>query len=142
MKISTEIPKMGTHSLIIMRVKQDDETYRVWSVLYQQFDGYVQGVGLDLVTFLRDMKIVNGFDPYHKDKQANGPGCLFAQIISHFKKDVGGAYLEDPTDIELAEYNYYVDVSNMTINVKLQYGETVLHEGSPSDVLNKITVIK
>lgn len=124
---------MGTHSLIIMRVQKVDETYQIWSVLYQQYDGYVEeGVGKKLFYFLYNMKIVNGIRITHKtdknDKIANGAGDLFAQIIGYFKKKVGGAYLcsPDPEDGQLEEYNYYVDVKDdYSINITVKDSEAI-----------------
>ena len=111
---------MGTHSLIIMRVKLDDGSYLIWAVLYQQLDGYFSGVGKTLVQFLSGMVITNGIKFGEKRKTANGPGCLFAQIITLFKTGVGGAYLEQPDVEEGEEYNYYVDVIDKKIEITLK----------------------
>ena len=109
---------MGTHSYIIMRVKHG-ETWVVYCKLYQQYDGYPEGVGMDLLNFLVVKKLVNGFgdDP----NQANGAGCLFAQIVAKFKNGVGGAYITNPNDNDLEYFNYYVDVDedNRTIRFSI-----------------------
>lgn len=97
---------MGTHSLIIMREQREDGTFVIYAVLYQQYDGYPDGVGKDLLNFLNVMNIVNGFGRHDVGhKVANGSGDLFAQIIGLFKKEVGGAYLHAPTDEDLEEWN-------------------------------------
>lgn len=109
---------MGTHSYIIMRVKRG-ENFVTYCNLYQQYDGYPTGVGLDLLNFLIKKVMVNGFggDP----NQANGASCLFAQIVAKFKLGVGGAYLEDPNSTDLEYFNYYVDVDDekKEINFKI-----------------------
>ena len=96
---------MGTHSLIIMRVKREDGIYDVYCVLYHQYDGYFcGGIGQRLLEFLNDMKLTCGIEYnlilLHKigscmiqssisrdlnQKNANGAGDLFAQIIVHLK---------------------------------------------------------
>jgi hypothetical protein len=149
---------MGTHSLIVMRVQQPDGSFKVWCTLYQQFDGYMSGVGKTLFTFLADMSLVNGIpitlDPATMKTQspknvANGPGCLFARIVTVMKLKCGrydqkgndfpgGAYLCDPSEwiSDQQEYNYFVDVCDKTILVKACHGDTLLFEGTPRDALN------
>ncbi len=66
--------------------------------MYRQFDGYLRGHGLELATFLLDMKIVNGLGLERK-RVANGAGCLAAQIIAQFKTAPGDFYIESiPSD--------------------------------------------
>ena len=85
---------------------------------YQQFDGYPAGVGKDLAEFISKIKLVNGIPlPRNEVKlgeMANGAGCLFAQIVQHFKTEIGGVYIEPPTEeyLRVADrlYDYYVDV--------------------------------
>jgi len=77
----------------------------------QQFDRYLSGIGIKLINLLIKIKLVNGI-PCEKytTNMANSSGCLFTKIINHFKTGVGGCYIISPTDDELQEYNYYVDV--------------------------------
>lgn len=127
---------MGTHSLIIMRVKSKDGTYQIWAVLYQQLDGYFDGVGRILVEFLSGMIITNGIAFGEKRKTANGPGCLFAQIVALFKKEVGSAYLQPPVE-DVEEYNYYVDVTtDNKIEITLKSGDDTAFKGSPEEAEN------
>jgi hypothetical protein len=71
------------------------------------------------MNFLLSKKLVNGFQ--NSGNEANGAGCLFAQIIAHFKTGVGAAYLTNPHDDDLEDFNYYVDVDdqNLTISVSI-----------------------
>ncbi len=103
---------MGTHSMIIMRVKKRDE-FVTYCKLYQQYDGYPSGVGMQLLNFLNKITLVNGFVS-SSTNAANGASCLFAQIVSIFKSGVGGAYIVDPNSTDLEYYNYYVDVDDST----------------------------
>jgi hypothetical protein len=61
-------------------------------VLYRQFDGYPEGHGKALRNFLKGKEIVNGYSS-GDEKNFNGMGCLTAQVIAHFKKDIGNFYV-------------------------------------------------
>jgi hypothetical protein len=44
-------------------------------------------------------------------KQANGPGCLYAQLIAHLKVTVGSIYLELPSTPVLVAFEYEIRAS-------------------------------
>ena len=79
---------MGTRCLTVMENNQGEEIV----VMYRQMDGYPDGHGAELEKFLDGMVITNGISSL-KGKTANGMDCLAAQIIAHFKVDVGNFYL-------------------------------------------------
>ena len=74
--------------------------------IYQQYDGYIEGVGYDIANYILDKTIVNGFGLGDNSNKANGFDCLIAQFIRDFKKDIGGLYITTENDIQ--EYNYNV----------------------------------
>ena len=80
--------------------------------MYRQYDGDLRGHGAELLAFLEPLKMVNGFS-IGEPNQANGAGCLAAQMIAHFKVDVGGFYIEPPMVEGLYEndYTYTIKVS-------------------------------
>ena len=126
---------MGTRSLIIMRTKNKDGNYVIWCIIYQQYDGYIKGVGQRLVEFLSKIKLVQGI-PFGTDISniANGSGCLFAQIISYFKTGVGGTYMVPPDNYQEEEYNYYVDINpDLTIDIIMKHGNKIIFQ----DNINK-----
>lgn len=102
---------MGTHSLIIV----SNNSGHIYTIIYQQFDGYLNGVGIHLTNFLSGFKIgtftfiisnnyfVNGLSDMGRNKIANGAGCLAAQIVAHFKTEPGGTYLESLGSRSLTE---------------------------------------
>ena len=97
---------------------------------YRQMDGYPSGHGQELVDFLKGIEIVNGIqmggEP-PKLQQANGAGCLAAQILTHFKTSVinhtygeGGMKIREGDNVggiyvvpigQTEEYNYGVKVN-------------------------------
>ncbi|NDC87148.1 MAG: hypothetical protein EB088_16300 [Betaproteobacteria bacterium] len=78
--------------------------------LYRQYDGYPSGHGAELAEFLDGYDIVNGFGQ-KREKLANGMGCLAAQMVAHFKTEVGNFYLHAPVldrdDGQDFEYHVY-----------------------------------
>jgi len=109
---------MGTRSLTRVIPRQDGLSFNKGHLhpekamvnMYRQFDGYPDGHGIDLAEFLKDIKIVNGI-PLNKESgnQANGSGCLAAQMVKHFKEDIGYIYLH-PHDNESGWEDYIYTV--------------------------------
>lgn len=95
---------MGTRSKTSFIEKIGGKRKHLVSV-YQQYDGYIEGVGYDIARYILSKKIINGISGDTKDK-ANGFGCLIAQFIRDFKTDVGGLYIVDELDTQ--EYNYNI----------------------------------
>lgn len=98
---------MGTRSLT--RVFDDD---RQLVNMYRQMDGYPSGHGIALFEFLDGLQLVNGISLTNaKERIANGPGCLAAQLVAHFKQGPGGIYLHPPADTNCdQEYEYHLTV--------------------------------
>lgn len=114
---------MGTRSLTF--VKQSDKKSKNIVCMYRQFDGYIDGHGFDLKNKFGNTEIINGISGQTAPDYANGMGCFAAQMISHFKEEIGGIYLErtDLDDVNnLEEYNYtiYIDDSNNDLNETLK----------------------
>lgn len=145
---------MGTRSLTVVC---DSETKLEILTLYAQWDGYPKHHGRLLLKFLRGFQIVNGIGSYNSpEKQANGPGCLAAQIVAHFKRrkpktknreasgPIGGFYLE-PTGTRNAgeEYIYKVIVSASDFVVEIQDGNgKLITSGNPTQLLKWISKSK
>jgi len=96
---------MGTRSTIKF-IERNDSNDTVIASIYQQFDGYPDGVGAHLFEFLNSFTIVNGLGMDNNQNTANGPGCLAAQFIAKSKVAPGGFYMTGPNDNQ--EYNYSV----------------------------------
>ena len=96
---------MGTRSKTSFIKKIGDNRVHLVSI-YQQYDGYIEGVGYDIANYILDKTIVNGFGLRDNSNKANGFDCLIAQFIRDFKKDIGGLYITTENDIQ--EYNYNV----------------------------------
>lgn len=125
---------MGTRSLTVM-IQDEWEEQKEICVLYRQYDGYVEGHGHELAKFLSTFRVVNGLGGVSSYQLANGAGCLFAQIIAHFKDEPGGFYLYPPGSRD-EEYVYFVTAGhNKPIHVRvLAYGEEIF-SGKPEELL-------
>lgn len=95
---------MGTRSKTSFIEKIGGKKRHLVSV-YQQYDGYIEGVGHEIANYILSKKIINGISGDTKDK-ANGFACLIAQFIRDFKTDVGGLYIVEEVDTQ--EYNYNI----------------------------------
>lgn len=113
---------MGTRALIKIR----DESNSVVVCLYSQWDGYPSGLGVELAAFLNDIKMVNGFTGQESGPVANGLGCLAAQMVVHFKKQVGLYYLVDSKQDHGPDYVY--DVCRNRVKVT-NYTEEIIYNG-------------
>ena len=95
---------MGTRSLTFVY----DEDGKKLINMYRQYDGYPSGHGKDLAEFLEPITMVNGIG-MTKAVIANGPGCLAAQLVAHFKDGPGGIYLEPTTAVDCGQdYEYHI----------------------------------
>lgn len=138
---------MGTRSTI-MFVQQwtgkNNEIYQKPLVnIYQQYDGYINGVGYDLARWLLSKKICNGFNSETDKSYANGVGCLAAQFVRDFKNEIGGLYVTPMEDTENYNYKVIVDESKVgdlnyvsTITVTRFDDEEPIFVGTPSELLN------
>ncbi len=109
--------------------------------IYRQFDGYPDGHGKELFDFAKNMTIVNGFTGGMKaGTHANGAGCFAAQLVKHFKEDIGGIYITTKDDRQ--EYDYFLYVrgpgsnfggakpTDPTIYLVLKSGKDTLFSGT------------
>lgn len=121
---------MGTRSTIKFF---DEGTDSSLVTVYQQFDGHIDGVGLDLARFLESKKVVNGFSAGHTMElgYANGMGCLAAQFIAFAKTRIGGLYIVGGDAKE--SYNYEVRLKDSKFEIRVDD----LFVGSPKELINK-----
>lgn len=110
---------MGTRSLTVF---QDGEVEI--AVMYRQFDGYPSGMGNDLKEAFGGFQIVNGYSG-KGTKQANGMGCLAAQVVASQKEGCGGIYLYPAGKRDCGEeyiYTLYCDGETGPLKMKVQAG--------------------
>lgn len=126
---------MGTRSTTKFIRKRGEKLEPLVNI-YQQYDGYIEGVGHEIAEFILSKKIINGIG-YGQDTEeyANGFECLIAQFIRDFKTRVGGLYITPMDDVE--EYNYEVvcnDNNDITIKVT-NWDNALIFSGTPTELL-------
>lgn len=94
---------MGTRSTIKFYEKIEEDLYFLCNV-YQQYDGYIGGVGNSIKRFIKSKPFVNGIGS--DENVFNGAGCFVAQFIKEFKTRPGGLYIYSEEETE--EYNYKI----------------------------------
>ena len=136
---------MGTRSLTVVTNEHEEEIM----VLYRQFDGSLDGHGQELLDFLKPLRITDGIlrttNGISNDSTniANGMGCLAAQIVAHFKDEVGGFYLYPAGTRDCGEelvYTVYLKEKILCLKIEdscLEDGNTeidsVIYDGSVSN---------
>jgi len=76
--------------------------------IYRQYDGYPSGHGHELAQFLDSKTLVNGYSDKNSF-EANGMGCLAAQLIVQLKHGVGGIYIYPVSSTDcFQDYEYHV----------------------------------
>ncbi len=76
--------------------------------IYRQYDGSPSGHGHELAQFLDSKTLVNGFGKQNSF-EANGMGCLAAQLIVQLKHGVGGIYIYPVSSTDcFQDYEYHV----------------------------------
>lgn len=117
---------MGTRCLTIIYSEWNDKPL---CGLYRQFDGYLSGHGAELKEKFGKFKIINGIPMGDNTEKANGMGCLAAQIVAHFKTEIGHFYIESADDYQ--EYNYHLYSKDGKIWAKVTgyNNEEVIFEG-------------
>ena len=111
---------MGTRCLTFVYdgSNSDDGTNEPIMCIYRQYDGYPSGHGHELAQFLNSKTLVNGYGEQNS-VEANGMGCLAAQLVVQLKHGVGGIYIYAPMvgrdhwqDYEYHVYDNKVIVQN------------------------------
>lgn len=95
---------MGTRSLT--RIIEDNKPLLC---MYRQYDGYPSGQGAELAEFLLGLHMVNGMSG-DTTRVANGAGCLAAQLVAHFKTELGGICIY-PANTKNAGQDYEYDIN-------------------------------
>ncbi len=126
---------MGTRSLTTFIDESKDEEI---VVMYRQYDGYPGGHGRDLLNFINGIKVVNGIPGGKRTKQmANGIGCLAAQVVGHFKREVGYFYLYTADTRDHGEefvYTIYAKDNKLKVKVEDVYGDKVIFDGNTKEM--------
>jgi hypothetical protein len=137
---------MGTRSLTKVIQTWEDESgkkqRKPFTCMYRQFDGYLDGHGLELAEWLSQYTVVNGMRIDENRKIANGMDCLAAQMFQHFKDGPGNIYCMHPDAKDCWEqYLYEVEEEKddgILLTVYDTYSNKEIFHGTPEELLTKI----
>ena len=132
---------MGTRSLI--KIKDDKKTILC---IYQQYDGSLGGVGLDIYNILNHgrSEIINEFSGIDASPDKfNGMGCLATFLLARIKlnqsRTIGGVYIYPPS-AEREEYNYTLTDKNGIIYMRVtDWSNKVLYNDKLNNFRKHIT---
>ena len=112
---------MGTSARVIFK----SEGQTVFN-MRAHYDGYPDGVGLDLARIILEGKLVDGLGQNRTlGAYFNGDACMAASVISLMKKEPGNIYLYTTSYDFDANYTYKINVNkNNTIDFKMTGGRS------------------
>jgi len=137
---------MATRALINFVEREDGVSFsehpgvdKIHIQIYKHYDGYPEGLGVDLANFLDGYDVVNGLSTGYQGPVANGMGCLAAQTVSYLKDEPGNVYLQKPIEKDWEDYEYFVwvkDHAELWISI-FDYDGNCIFVGEPDELLTK-----
>ena len=111
--------------------------------IYHHYDGYPEGLGVTLASYLDDKKLTNGLGGDNHDV-FNGLGCMAASIVAELKDGPGNVYIEDPERKHgWLDYEYFVwGDDHKDIWISIFDGDECIFVGKPNKLLNKYSQTK
>tara|TARA_R110002012_G_scaffold251321_1_gene429261 strand:+ start:253 stop:675 length:423 start_codon:yes stop_codon:yes gene_type:complete len=110
--------------------------------IYHHYDGYPEGLGVQLASYLDGKRITNGLggreDQNYYD-YFNGLGCLAASLVAELKDGPGNVYIEDKDRPHgWLDYKYYVwGDDNKDVWISIFDGDECIFVGKPKQLLDK-----
>ena len=137
---------MATRALINFVEREDGVSFsehpgvdKIHIQIYKHYDGYPEGLGVDLANFLDGYDVVNGLSTGYQGPVANGMGCLAAQLVGYIKNEAGNIYLQKPIEKDWEDYEYFVwvkDHAELWISI-FDYDGNCIFVGEPDELLTK-----
>jgi hypothetical protein len=135
---------MGTRATIHIAKREEGVSFseipekKIVSI-YNQYDGYPEGLGVTIASYLDNKTIVNGIG-VDRNAVFNGLGCLAASLIAELKEEAGNVYIDNPDCPHgWLDYEYVVwGNSGKGIWISIfDYNRNCIFVGKPSKLQNK-----
>ena len=135
---------MATRAMISIAKREEGvsfsiEPHKTIVDIYHHWDGYPEGLGVKLASYLDDKKITNGLSGKNDYDVFNGMGCLAASLVAELKEGPGDVYIEDPKRRHgWIDYEYVVwgdDAKSIWISIF--DGDKCIFVGEPRRLLSK-----
>jgi len=134
---------MATRAMISIAKREEgvsfsEEPNQTIVDIYSHWDGYPEGLGVKLASYLDGYHIVNGLGR-EGDKLFNGLGCMAASIIAELKDGPGNVYIEDKNRPHTwIDYEYYVwGDDHKGIWISIFSNDECIFVGKPEMLLEK-----
>ena len=107
--------------------------------IYHHWDGYPEGLGVKLASYLDDKSIVNGLGSKdNEDIVFNGVGCMAASIVAQLKDGPGNVYIEDRGSHAWIDYEYFIwGDTDKEIWISIFEDSECIFVGKPTQLLEK-----
>ena len=107
--------------------------------IYHHWDGYPEGLGVKLASYLDDKSIVNGIgNKDNEDIIFNGLGCMAASIVAQLKDGPGNVYIEDRGSHAWIDYEYFIwGDTDKEIWISIFEDSECIFVGKPRQLLKK-----
>ena len=135
---------MATRAMISIAKREEGVSFseipeRTIVDIYHHWDGYPEGLGVTLASYLNNMKIVNGISS--KDNESylfNGVGCMAASIVAELKDGPGNVYIEPRGSHAWIDYEYFVwGSTDKDIWISIFEDDECIFVGKPQQLLEK-----
>ena len=134
---------MGTRATIHIAKREEGVSFseipeKKLVSIYNQYDGYPDGLGVTLANYLLGTKIVNGLGG-DRDTVFNGLGCMAASIIAELKEEAGNVYIDNPNSPHgWLDYEYVIWGSDhKDIWISIFDGSNCIFVGKPYKLLRE-----
>ena len=137
---------MATRAMISIANREEgvsfsEEPNKTIVDIYHHWDGYPEGLGVTLASYLDDKSIVNGIGSEdNEDIIFNGMGCLAASLVAYLKDGPGNVYIEPRESHGWIDYQYYIwGDTDKDIWISIFDGSSgeCIFVGTPRDLLKK-----
>ena len=104
---------MATRAMISVAKREEGvsfsiEPHKTIVDIYHHWDGYPEGLGVTLASYLDGKKITNGLGDRNDYSVFNGMGCLAASLVAELKDGPGDVYIEPRNSHGWIDYQYYI----------------------------------
>ena len=107
--------------------------------IYSHWDGYPEGLGVTLASYLDGKRVVNGIGSKdNEDLIFNGMGCLAASLVAELKDGPGNVYIEPRESHGWIDYQYYIwGNTDKGIWISIFSDDDCIFVGKPEMLLDK-----
>ena len=134
---------MATRGMISIAKREEgvsfsEEPNRTIVDIYHHWDGYPEGLGVTLASYLDGKKVVNGLSRGNEDYVFNGMGCLAASVVAELKDGPGNVYIEGRDQHGWIDYRYYIwGDTGKVIWISIFSKDECIFVGKPQQLLEK-----